>query len=462
MTTGALGLEGMAGFAGEVLRPDDAGYDEHRRLFNAMHDRRPALIARATSTDDVVAAVRHATSAGLSLSIHGGGHGVAGHAACDRGIMLDLRPMKGVELRDGDLVRAQPGLTWGEFDAATQAHGLAVTGGRVSTTGVAGLTLGSGSGWTERKLGLTSDRLVGAEVVLASGEVVECSDEAHPELMWGLRGGGGNFGVVTRFDFHAAPLGPEVFAGMLLFRHERAVEIGSAWRELASRAPDELGGGIVFMGAPPLPTVPAEVHGRPVIGMIVTWAGDPREGEEAVRPLLELPDPLLAMAAPMPYVAVQQLIDPGNPPGMRQYWNGDFLTGLPDEAIAVLAEHTARVPSPASAIVVVPGGGAIARFPGERSALGDRDAPFSVHYLSQWPEACDDAANVGWTRELVAAMAPYRTGGAYVNFMAEEGAETLERAFGTERRARLVAVKDRYDPGNVFCHNQNIRPSRVS
>ncbi|MCV2490934.1 FAD-binding oxidoreductase [Geodermatophilus sp. YIM 151500] len=451
----------IEGFRGEVLRPGDAGYDDARRIFNGMVDRSPAVIARCTGTDDVVAAVRHAVAAGMPLAVHGGGHGVVGHAVCEGGLMLDLRPMNRVEVRVSDrTVSCGGGTNWGQFDAATQEHGLAVTGGRVPSTGVAGLTLGSGSGWLERKLGFTCDSLLAAEVVTAAGEVVTAGTDGDEELLWGLRGGGGNFGVVTRLDFRAHPVEPLLHAGLLLYPHEAAAEVIGHFRDFMAGAPDEVGGAATLITAPAAPFVPEAARGRPAVGMVVLYVGDPDEGARVLRPLVEFGPPAVAMVQPMPYSALQRLLEAGNPPGLRNWWTADFLTGLPDELVDVLAEHTARVPSPTTQVAIIAGGGAPARVPDEATALGTRTAPWNVHFLSIWADADDDERNIAWTRALSAAAKPWATGGAYLNFIGDEGHDRVRAAFGPEKYARLVALKDRYDPDNVFCLNQNVPPSR--
>jgi FAD/FMN-containing dehydrogenase len=451
---------GIRGFRGEVLRPGDSGYDDARRVFNGMVDRSPALIARCTGTDDVVAAVGHARDAGLPLAVHGGGHGVVGHAVCDAGLMLDLRPMNRVQVQLSDRsVRAEGGATWGQFDAATQEHGLAVTGGRMSSTGIGGLTLGSGSGWLERKLGYTCDSLTGAQVVTAAGEVLEVDADREADLFWALRGGGGNFGVVTRFDFRAAPMGPVLLGGMLLYPHEAAVDVVRHYREFMAQAPDEVGGGAALLSAPPEPFVPEPARGRPAVGLVVVYAGDVEEGRRVLQPLLDYGSPLVTMVQPMPYTAIQQMLDMAYPAGMRNWWTADFLRELPDEAIEAAATRTAGVPSPLTQVLLVPGGGAPARVPTEATAFDLRDAPWNVHFLSMWPDPADDERNIAWTRELAGALKPYAAAGAYLNFLGDEGAERVRAAFGPEKYARLVALKDRYDPDNLFCLNQNIAPS---
>ena len=450
----------IAGFRGETITPGDAGYEDARRVFNGMIDRYPALIARCTNHFDVAAAIQHAREEEVPIAVYGGGHSVTGHGVCDDGVVIDLRGMKGITVNpETRLVRAQPGLTWGEFDLATQAHGLAVTGGRVTSTGIGGLALGSGSGWLERKYGLTCDNLIGAEVVLADGSIIEASEEADSDLFWAIRGGGGNFGVVTRFDFKAHPVGPLLYAGMLMFPHERAGEVVRAYREFMESASDDIGGAAAFISAPPEPFVPEPVQGKPVLGVVVVYTGAHEDGPEAFRPLLDL-EPAVALVDGMPYTAVQQLLDPACPSGMRNYWTADFMAELPDEGIDRIVAATAGVPSPLTQVIVMPSGGAIARVSDQAMAFGERDAAWNVHFLGMWPDAADDEANISWIRELSSAMKPYTTGGVYLNFLgADEGRDRIRDGFGRMKYSRLQALKDRYDPDNVFRLNQNITPS---
>lgn len=334
-------------FEGELLTAGEPGYDERRRVFNGMIGRRPALIARCSCTADVVAAVGHAREHGLPVAVHGGGHGVSGHAVCEGGVMVDMRGMKDVRLDSGERrVYAEAGLTWGELDAATQQHGLAVTGGRMSSTGVAGFTLGSGSGWLERKHGLAADNLVSAELVLADGSVVRASEREHEDLFWGLRGGSGNFGIVTSFEFRLHPVGPIVLGGMLLHPGPRAVDVLRFFREFMAKAPDEVGAAVALISAPPAPFVPEAARGKPAAGIIVCYAGEIEEGERALAPLREFGPPVVDMIQPMPYTEAQKLIDPQAQPGRRNYWGGDFLSELSDQAIDVLCSAHAAVPSP--------------------------------------------------------------------------------------------------------------------
>jgi FAD/FMN-containing dehydrogenase len=459
MATSTTSL-GIPGFGGDLLAPGDRGYDEARAVFNGMIDRTPTLIAVCRTTDDVVAAVNFAREQGLPISVYGGGHGVTGAAVVDGGLVVDMRGMKGIQVDPAArTARAEGGLNWGEFDAATQEHGLAVTGGRVPDTGIAGLALGSGSGWLERKLGFTCDNLIGAEVVTADGRVVKASADENPELFWGLRGGGGNFGVVTAFSLQLHPIGPIVFGGLLAWPAPMAGEVVRFWRDFIQEAPDEVGSAIAFITAPPADFVPEPVRGHPVVGCIVCYAGDPEEGEQVLQPLREFGPPGLDLLGAMPYLAVQDLITEANPHGRRNYWSADFLGELPDEAVDALVEHATNPVSPFSSMLLVAGGGAVSRVPDDETAFGQRNAPFNTHYLSMWEDPAEDERNIAYTRAIAAAMKPWTTGGVYLNYIGDEGLHRVESSFGDKKYARLQALKTEWDPDNVFCHNQNIKPA---
>jgi FAD/FMN-containing dehydrogenase len=451
----------VPGFTGTLMTPDHPAYDTARTVFNAMVDRRPALIARCNSTADVAAAVTYARAEGLEISVYGGGHGVTGSAVVDGGLCIDLRGLKTLDVDPvAKTVRAGGGLTWGELDAATQEHGLAVTGGRVSTTGVGGLSLGSGSGWLERAFGFVCDNIVAAEVVTADGRVVTASDTEHSELFWALRGGGGNFGVVTTFTFRLHDLGPIVYGGMLVFPAQRGVEVMRAYRDFVADAPDEVGSGLAFITAPHADFVPEPARGHPAIGIICCYTGKPEDGPAAYAPLLEL-GPAMAMVQPMPYVAVQQIIDAGNIKGRINYWTGDFYDAFPDEAVDVLVSMATQPVSPFTQIIVVPGGGAIARVSDEAMALGSRQAAFNIHFLSAWEDPAETDRNIDYTRGLAGALKPWSTGAAYLNFLGEEGQARIEASFGATKYAKLRQIKGIWDPENVFRHNQNIPPAPV-
>jgi FAD/FMN-containing dehydrogenase len=449
-----------AEFRGTVITPSDAGYDDARSVFNGLIDNKPARLMRCTSAEDVAAAIASARSDGLPLSVYGGGHGVTGSAVVDGGVCVDLRGLAHVEVDpDQRIARVGGGATWGKVDAATQEHGLAVTGGRVSGTGVGGLSLGSGSGWLERYCGFTCDNLVSAQVVTAASEIVTASDESHPDLFWALRGGGGNFGVVTEFTFALHPVGPIVLGGMLIYPGFQAVDVIRNWRDFMLTAPDGVGGGVALITAPPEEFVPEPARGQPACGVVICCVGDPDESAKVIEPLTSFGPPAVNLVGPMPYVAVQQLLDPPNPKGMHNYWSGDFLAEFPDEAIETWVSSVQPPVSPLTQMIVIAGGGAIARVADDATAFGNRQAPFNLHYLSMWPpDPSQDDANIEKTRAIAAAMKPWTTGGVYLNFIGDEGITRVEAAYGPEKYERLRKIKRVWDPDNVFRHNQNIPP----
>jgi FAD/FMN-containing dehydrogenase len=360
---------------------------------------------------------------------------------------------------DARTIRAGGGLTWGELDAATWEHHLVVTGGRVPGTGIAGLALGSGSGWLERKFGFTCDNLFSVEMVTADGRKVVASESENPELFWGVRGGGGNFGVVTAFHFRLHPLPEMILGGMLVHPAAAGRELLRFYRDFMLSAPDEVGGALAFITAPPAPFVPPEVQGHPVIGVVVTYAGPVDEGERVLAPLREFGPPAIDLVEPMPYLAAQGLIDPANPKGLRNYWTADFYDTLPDDAVDVLVERATQPVSPFTQVIVVPGGGAIARVPDDAMAFGQRHSEWNIHYLSMWDDPADDAKNIDYTRATSGAMKPWSAGRVYLNFIGDEGQDRVESGFGPEKYKRLQALKKQWDPDNLFCHNQNITPS---
>jgi FAD/FMN-containing dehydrogenase len=461
-THGVLGAatlkEFEEGMQGEVVTPTDASYDEARAIWNGAHDGRPAVIARCADTSDVRHAIGFARSEGLDVAVRGGGHSIPGFSTCDGGIVIDLSPMKGIEVDPASATAvAEGGVLWSELDAATQEHGLAVTGGLVSTTGIAGFTLGGGIGWLMRKHGLTCDNLRSAQLVTADGQVITASAAQNSNLFWGLRGGGGNFGVVTSFEFDLHPVGPTVTAGPVFYPGDRAEEILRFYREFTADLPDELTTLANLLTAPPAPFLPEEWHGKKLIALIGCYAGEVEEGAEAMRPLRELGDPVADLVGPMPYAQLQQLIDALWPKGMQTYMKAGYLRELDDAAIATLARFHQEAPG-ASEIHVQHFGGAIARVPEEETAYGERGAPFVLNGCGISHEPGDFTSQVEWTRRLYAELEPSLTGGGYVNFLPAEGEERV-RAYGAEKYARLQALKDRYDPTNLFHLNQNVVPS---
>jgi FAD/FMN-containing dehydrogenase len=449
----------ISDFTGVILEPGDQGYDAARAVFNGAVDRRPAVIAQARDAHDVAAAIRHARAAGLEIAVRAGGHSGAGFGVNDGGLVIDVRAMKRVEVDlDRRRVRAGAGLTWAELDAATQAHGLAVTGGRISDTGIAGLTLGSGSGWLERLVGLTSDNLVSATVVTAGGDIVRASEHEHSDLFWGLRGGGGNFGVVTEFELQLYPVGPMIIGGALWFEGERATEVIAAYRDIMESAPDELGGCIALVLAPPAPFIPAHLVGTPMVSMAVAAFGELDYADGLVAPLREL-GPVVDMVGPMPYMALQSMLDQGSPAGLRNHWKAGFIDTLPDEAIETAVDFAKRIPSPFTHILIQPLGGAYARVDAADTALTHRDAGWAYHALNLWVDEADDEANRAWTTGLSDAMSPFGQGAIHPNHVSDPAGARVWAFYGPETYARLVAVKDRWDPENVFRGNQNIPPS---
>ena len=443
---------------GRVILPENPDYDDARRVFNAMIDRRPAAIVEVAGEADVVEVIAFAREHDLPLAVRAGGHHVVGYGVVDDGIVIDLQRLDGIAVdAEARTVLVQAGVRWGELDAATQQFGLAVTGGRVTTTGVAGLCLGSGSGWLERMYGLTSDNLVRARVATADGRIVEASPAENPDLFWALHGGGGNFGVVTEFEFLLHPVGPIIYGGLLAWPRAMAGDVLRAYRTFMASAPDEAGGAFAFLTAPPEPFVPVEAQGQPAVGVIVAWFGDPAEGPAVFRPLLELGPPVVAMVDAMPYVALQSMIDGGNQPGFQNYWKAEFLDALSDDVIDLLVEHANRITSPHTQLLVLPGGGAYARVDPESSALGSRHSAWNFHALGVWADPAENEVHIGWARDLRDALAPHVTAGAYPNFASDTGADRARWSYG-DRYERLVAVKRAWDPDNLFRSNQNIEP----
>jgi len=456
-----MNLEALRSQVGEQLvTAEDPGYGSARNVWNGMIDRRPAAVLHCRGVADIIAGVRHAREQGLPLAVRGGGHNVAGFGTCDGGLVLDLSPMRGVQVDPGArTVRVGGGATWADVDRETQAFGLAVPGGIVSTTGVAGLTLGGGQGWLRRTHGMTCDSLLGADVVTASGELLMANERQNEDLFWALRGGGGNFGVVTGFEFRAYPVGPMVaFAGPA-YPLEHAGPVMEALREFVAGAPDEVNVSATFWTLPAVPAFPEEAHGRAVIVLGAAYAGPPEEGEAVLQPLREIETPLLDLSGTIPYTALQQLFDPFFPAGeLRYYWKAIYLSGLGDEVVATLAEFAARRPSALSMAGLWALGGALGRVDPGATATGDRSAPYLLEVLANWADPAEDEANVAWARAFFDAMRAHSTGKTNLNFpgLAEDPG-FLRAAFGVNWD-RLVEVKRRSDPANLFRLNQNIDP----
>lgn len=436
--------------------PGAADYDERRALFNAMIDKRPRLIASCDGPADVKEALERAAQDDLRVAVRSGGHSVAGQSSNDDGLVIDVRPMKAIEIDPkGRRARVGGGCTWGEFDAAAQEFGLATTGGRVSSTGVAGLTLGGGSGWLERQHGLSCDNLLAVELVTADGHEIRADEHQHQDLLWASKGGGGNFGVVTALEFRLHPVGPTILGGLMAWHATRAAEVARAFRDWADDAPEELGPGLVVLTGPPEEFIPPHLQGEPLVAVALCWTGDPASGEDLVRILRDL-EPEVDLVGPMPYADLQSMLD--DPPGFRQYWSADYHDSFSDAALDVFLAAGANRASPMTQHLLLPWGGALARVDADATPLTQRTARWVSHPFATWEHAADDAANRAWVREYRTANAPFTSGGVYLNFIGDEGDERIKAAFGADKYERLVAIKSEYDPGNVFSGNQNIRP----
>lgn len=450
------------GIKGQLLRDGDPGYDQARTIYNGMIDKHPGLIVRPAGTSDVVDAVNYARDHGLPVAVRCGGHGVAGKAVVDGGVLIDLTSLKGTHVDpQRRTARANGGVLWGEYDRETQLHGLATPGGRVTTTGVGGFTLGGGYGWLSPVWGLSCDNLLSAEVVTADGRVVTASEDENPDLLWGLRGGGGNFGVVTSYEFRVHPLGPIVMAGLIAHPIDDAREVARAYRDLVERSPEQLVSALAVILAPPAPFVPAEAVGTPALGMLALWVGDPDEGRDGLAELRAIGSPVGDVVQPMPYTAFQAIIDDFAPPGWRNYTTSQHMTALPDKAIDTYIEHGSRIESPMSQAIMFRHGGAVSRVPEGATAASHRAAPYMFHPIACWQDPAEDEQHIGWARAMDEAMRPYTTGGVYLNFEPDEGETHVRSGFDADTFQRLVALKDAWDPGNLFRVNQNIRPSGV-
>ena len=446
-------------FRGELIGRNDASYDRARRVWNGAIDRHPFLVARCTGVADVIAAIRFAREHALVVAVRGGGHNVAGTAVCDDGVVIDLSPMKGMWVDpNARTARAQAGLLWGEFDHETQRFGLATPGGIVTHTGIAGLTLGGGLGWLMRRYGLTCDNLLSADVVTADGELVRASAQENADLFWGLRGGGGNFGVVTSFEYRLHAVGPDVLAGVVLYPAARAREVLDSYRRYIASAPDELMTIVVLRMAPPAPFLPTAIHGQPVVIIAACHAGSVEEGERVVAPLRRFGEPLADLIVRTQYTSHQAMLDASVPHGLGYYWKSEYLPPLTDAALATLTEHAWRLATPQCYTALFHLGGAVGREDAEGSAFEDRRATHAMTIDGVWSDPAASGACIDWARSFWDAVRPHSMGRAYVNFLGEEGQDRVRGAYGSTKYERLRALKRKYDPTNFFRMNQNIVP----
>lgn len=442
---------------GTVTTAEDAEYDEARRVYNAMIDRRPAVIVRPANTGDVMTAVRFAAENDLTVAVRGGSHSVPGFGTADDALVVDLSSMRGVRVDPlTQTARVEGGATWGDMNAAGYPFGLATTGGIISTTGVGGLTLGGGIGYLARGLGLSCDNLLAADVVTADGSFHVASDKEDADLFWAIRGGGGNFGVVTSFEFRMSPV-KDIYGGPMFFELDQAGDLLRFYREFIADAPEELGCFPAYQIAPPLPFIPEDRHGEPFIAMVTCWAGDLDAGEKALQPIRDLAPRVAEFVGVMPYPALNSAFDALVPPGLQHYWKANFVTELTDDAIAAHLEHGPKIPVVNSTMHIYPINGAAQRVAPDSTAFAYRDATFATVIAGMWPDPADNDANTAWVKDYYAATAPHSEEGGYVNFMAEDDQSRI-RANYRGNYDRLAEIKRRYDPDNLFRHNQNIQP----
>ena len=446
-------------FRGQLIQPGHGSYEEHRKIWNGSIDRRPALIARCAGVADVVAALDLAKRGDLQVAVRGGGHSFPGLSTCDGGIVIDLGLMRGVRVDpEAGTARAQAGALWGDFDHETQAFGLATTGGIVTHTGVAGLTLGGGIGWLQRKYGLTIDQLIGVDLITAEGELVKASAAENVDLFWGVRGGGGNFGIVTEFEFRLHPVGPNVLAGPIFWPIEESPRVLRFYREWIADAPDELMTIVIHRKAPPLDFVPAELHGQLVVAIVCCYAGPPDEGARVLRPLKDFGSPALDLCEPKPYVAHQGMFDPSFPHGRWYYMRACDVAELTDDVIDITVEHSMRIRSPLTTFPIWQMGGAVARVHDDDTAFSGRSAGHTFNITGSTETAAGFDEEREWARSFWSALKPHHTG-VYVNFLMDEGQDRVREAYGAAKYERLKALKRRYDPKNLFRLNQNISPT---
>lgn len=442
---------------GAVIAPNDAGYDDARRVYNAMIDRRPAVIVQCADSADVVAAVDYARENALALAVRGGGHSVPGFGTVDDGVVADLSGMRAVTVDPAKrTARAEGGATWGDFNEATAVHGLATTGGIISTTGVAGLTLGGGIGYLARGFGLSCDNLVSAEIVTADGKTVTASENENPDLFWAIRGGGGNFGVATALEFRVHPV-KEIYGGPMFFAMKDAEAVLRWFREFIADAPEQFGGFPAFQIAPPLPFIPEDRHGETFLAFVACWAGPVDEGEQTLKPLHDVAEVVAEHVGPMPYPALNSAFDGLVPAGLQHYWKANFVRELTDDAIAAHLEHGPKVPAVNSTVHIYPINGACHRVAADATAFAYRDASFAPVIAGMWPDPSQNDANIKWVRDYYEATAPLSEEGGYINFMAGDDQERIKANY-RGNYARLVDVKRRYDADNLFRVNQNIKP----
>lgn len=443
---------------GKVIAPDDPDYDNERKVWNGMIDRRPSLIIKCASREDVVNAISYAKRQSLEVAIRGGGHSIAGNSTCEGGLLLDMSGMKHIHVDTNERkARVQGGVTWGEFDKATQAHNLATTGGVISTTGIAGLTLGGGIGWLMRKYGLACDNLLSVELVTADGKIVRANASENKDLFWGVRGGGGNFGVVTEFEFALHPLGPEISVGMLLYPMEIARSVTELYNSVTKNSPREFSSILLYLMAPPAPFLPPSVHGKQVAGIVFCDINPEDKQVQFLEPLRRFGPPLVDIVMPVPYTAFQSMFDEAYPKGIPAYWKSHYMDSLDDEAITIMVKRWFERPSPISEINIHEVGGAVSDVGEDDAAYSNRKARFIVNILGRWSDPRDTEKNIAWVRGLWDELRPFSSG-LYGNFSGDSDKESTRAAFNATKLQRLAELKKKFDPNNFFHLNNNILP----
>lgn len=445
---------------GRLIQPEDNEYDEARKVWNGLIDKHPAMIAVCMDEIDVVHAVNFARSNNMLVAVRGGGHNVAGFGSCDDGIVIDLSGMKDIAVDTASqTVRAQGGVTWGEFDKVTQTHALSTTGGLVTTTGIGGFTLGGGFGWLVRKYGLTIDNLMEVEMVMADGTRLTANEKENPDLFWGVRGGGGNFGIVTTFTYRLYPVGPNVYGGAVFYPVSKARDLLRFYREWSKTEPDELTSMIAFLTAPPAPFIPQPLQGTSMIALALCYSGALDDAEKVIKPLRDFAQPSVDLLGPIPYVALQGMFDATVPKGILSYWRAEYINKLEDSAIDILVEQAGKMITPFAQVHVHHMEGAVGRIKVDTTAFGHREAPFILNVIGMWMDAAETEKQIAWVRGFSQAVRSYSTGFSYLNFMGEEGQDRIKSAYGEEKFDRLVWLKNKYDPNNFFRVNQNIKPT---
>ena len=446
---------------GQILSPKDTGYEEARKVWNGIIDKHPSVIARCANEDDVANSLEFARANNLEIAVRGGGHNVAGFSTCDEGIVIDLSPMKKIEIdKNAGTARAQSGLTWAEFDKATQEAGLATTGGLISTTGIAGFTLGGGFGWLVRKYGMTIDNLLSVDMILANGKRVSASPSENSDLFWGVRGGGGNFGIITSFNYKLHPVGPEVYGGVLFYPISKAKGLLKFYNKWVQSIPDELSTTVAFITAPPEPFVPKDLVGTQMVIVAACYVGEKENGEKIMKPLREFA-PAIDVVGPIPYVALQGMLDASAPKGIHSYWRTHYLNDLSDNAIETIVDNVTKLKnlSPFSALHIHHWEGAIKRVKPEETAFSHRDARFVTNIVGLWTAEDDADKHINWVKSFSDDVKQFSTGNLYLNFIADTGEDKVMAAYGKDKYKKLVELKNKYDPENLFHLNQNIKPS---